>query len=129
MTEKQAREERMRRLTRDACLVRAQVEQQVLDHYGAVLSGHRALLDALQDVELTRLEAAEDVAEKGLRERYSNGRQSRERKNPATDIMLRAAATEAKIISALGLNKRKQAATPATDGGDAADDAEDMDIY
>ncbi len=129
MTEKQAREERMRRLTRDACLVRAQVEQQVLDHYGAVLSGHRALLDALQDVELTRLEAAEDVAEKGLRERYSNGRQSLERKNPATDIMLRAAATEAKIISALGLNKRKQAATPATDGGDAADDAEDMDIY
>lgn len=128
MTEKQAREERMRRLTRDACLVRAQVEQQVLDHYGAVLSGHRALLDALLDVELIRLEAAEDVAEKGLRERYSNGRQTLERKNPATDIMLRAAATEAKIISALGLNKRKQAA-PATDGGDAADDAEDMDIY
>lgn len=129
MTEKQAREERMRRLTRDACLVRAQVEQQVLDHYGAVLSGHRALLDALQDVELTRLEAAEDVAEKGLRERYSNGRQSLERKNPATDIMLRAAATEAKIISALGLNKRKQAAAPTSDGGDAADDGDDMDIY
>ncbi len=127
MTDKQAREERMRRLTRDACLARAQVEQQVIDHYGEVLSGHRTLLDALQDVELTRLEAAEDVAEKGLRERYSNGRQSLERKNPAVDIMLRAAATETKLISALGLNKRRQAA-PAV-GGDAADDGDDMDNY
>lgn len=128
MTDKQAREGRMQRLKLNACQARAQVEEQLQAHFGSLLPGHLALLDAWQDVELTRLEAAESISATGLRERYYNGRQSLERKNPAVDIMLRAAATEAKLISAMGLTRRRQGAA-ALNGGDAADDGEDMDDY
>lgn len=121
MESKQARDERMLRLARQAALKRAEVERHILDSVGEILPAHRVLLDALVDVELTRLEAAECVAEKGQRERYSNGRQTLERKPPEVDTLLRASATEAKLIAALGLRPRKPRG-----GNREAEDVEDV---
>ena len=135
MESKQARDERMLRLARQAALKRAEVERHILDSCGKILPAHRVLLDALVDVELTRLEAAECVAEKGQRERYSNGRQTLERKAPEVDTMLRASATEAKLIAALGLRPRKprgedMEAEEAEDVKDVtADEAPSLDDY
>lgn len=121
MESKQARDERMLRLARQAAQKRAEVERHILDSCGEILPAHRVLLDALVDVELTRLEASEIVAEKGQRERYSNGRQTLERKPPEVETLLRASATEAKLIAALGLRPRKPRG-----GNREAEDVEDV---
>lgn len=125
MTEKQLRQERMQRIARDVCATIADVERQILTEYGEISPKHAALLDNLRTVETTRLEAAEDVAERGMRERYSNGRQTLERKNPAVDTMLRASATAAKVISAMGLSKRGGARAVSRDA-DAAEETDEL---
>lgn len=132
ISERQLRDERMQRIARTAALKKAEIENQLKESYGAILPAHAALLDALMDVEIMRLEAAECVAEKGQKERYSNGKQTLERKNPAVDTMLRASATEAKLIAALGLNRRKKAAKAADGELDEPvpeDDVSDLDDY
>lgn len=132
ISERQLRDERIQRITREAALKKAEIETQLLESYGAILPAHAALLDALLDVEIMRLEAAECVAEKGQKERYSNGKQTLERKNPAVDTMLRASATEAKLISALGLNRRKRPGKADVEPDDPLpedDDVSDLDDY
>lgn len=136
MTEKQLRQERMQRIARDVCATIADVERQILTEYGEISPKHAALLDNLRTVETTRLEAAEDVAERGMRERYSNGRQTLERKNPAVDTMLRASATAAKVISAMGLSKRGGVRAVNRDSGAveeadelAGEETDDLDDY
>ena len=114
MESKQARDERMLRLARQAAQKRAEVERHILDSCGEILPAHRVLLDALVDVELTRLEAAEIVAD-------ANGRHTLERKPPEVDTMPRASATEAKLIAALGLRPRKPRS-----GNREAEDVEDV---
>lgn len=125
-TERQRREMRMARLGQAVAVKKAEIGSQVLAAYGEILPAHETLLSALANVELVRLEAAEDVAENGQRERYNNGRQVLERKNPAVDTLLKASAAEAKIITALGLSKRKskQAAKPEPDN-ETEDDLDD----
>ena len=136
VTETQMRQERMQRIAREVCSTIAEVERQILAEYGEISPKHAALLDNLRTVETLRLEAAEDVAERGMRERYSNGRQTLERKNPAVDTMLRASATSAKVISAMGLSKRGGAKHAAHEPGAAealddlaGDDTDDLDDY
>ena len=131
ISERQLRDERMQRIARAAALKKAEIENQLRESYGAILPAHAALLDALVDVEIMRLEAAECVAEKGQKERYSNGKQTLERKNPAVDTMLRASATEAKLISALGLNRRKRPGKADAELDDPLpeDDVSDLDDY
>ena len=130
-SERQLRAERMQRIAQGAALKKAEVENQLKASYGEILPAHAALLDALVDVEIVRLEAAECVAEKGQKERYSNGKQTLERKNPAVDTLLRDSATEAKLIAALGLNRRKRAekAEPEPDEPLPEDDVSDLDDY
>lgn len=131
ISERQLRDERIQRITREAALKKAEIENQLKESYGEILPAHAALLDALVDVEIMRLEAAECVAEKGQKERYSNGKQTLERKNPAVDTMLRASATEAKLIAALGLNRRKRAGKPDLEPDEPLpeDDVSDLDDY
>ena len=118
MESKQARDERLLRLARVAAQKRAEVERHILESHGAILPAHVVLLDALVDGEQVRLEAAELVAERGQREKYTNGRQTLERKSPEVDTMLRASATEAKLIAALGLRPRKDRAADKGGGDD-----------
>ena len=131
ISERQLRDERIQRITREAALKKAEIENQLMESYGEILPAHAALLDALMDVEIMRLEAAECVAEKGQKERYSNGKQTLERKNPAVDTMLRASATEAKLIGALGLNRRKRPGKADVELDDPLpeDDVSDLDDY
>lgn len=127
LTERQRRDQRMARLGQAAALKKAEIHNQLLATHGAVLPAQEALLCALVDVELVRLEAAEDVAERGQRERYSNGRQTLERKNPAVDTLLKASAAEAKIMTALGLSKRRS--KPAAKAAPDCDTEDDLDDY
>lgn len=129
MIDRQQRLERQQRLTRDACALCADVERQIMERFGEVSPAQRGLLDNLRDVKLMRLEAAENVAEVGLRERYSNGRQTMERKNPSVDIMLRASATQAKIIVAMGLNKKQRGKSNGPEDPPEGGDLDDLDNY
>lgn len=128
---KAARDERMMRLAREAAKKRAEVERSLLERWGSVLPEHAVLLDALYDVELVRLEAMEYLSEKGQRERYSNGRQTLERKCPEVDTVLKASATQAKLIAALGVKARKGKGEAAADDepGDVMGDEPSLDNY
>lgn len=132
---KAARDERLLRLAREASRKRAEVEQHLREICGRILPEHAVLLDALYDVELVRLEAMEYLSEKGQRERYSNGRQTLDRKCPEVDTMLKASATQAKLIAALGAKPRKgkKAGEDTADGKvmpeDVMEDEPSLDYY
>ena len=56
---------------------------------------------------MIRLEAMGQVEAKGLRERYSNGRQTLERENKAVAQSFKAATTLAKLVTALNAKPRR----------------------
>lgn len=120
---------RVKRLTKDACMLCADVERQIMERFGEISPAHRGLLDNLREVEALRLAAAEDVAENGLRERYSNGRQTLERKNPAVDILLKASATQAKVVMTMGLSKKQRGKSGPSDEPPEDGDLDDLDNY
>ena len=60
---------------------------------------------------------------RGLRESYCNGKQRLERKNPSIEMVLKASATAAKVISAMGLSKAK-----AGQGGGVVTEPDDDDL-
>lgn len=119
----ETRQEKLDRLGREADQRCSEIREQVIAEFGYVSAKHAALLAQLRDVELLRLEAAEDVETRGLRERFCNGKQRLERKNPAIDMVLKASATAAKVIAAMGLSKAK-----ARPGGEAVTDSDDDDL-
>lgn len=123
------RQQRMIRLARDASALCVDVERQIMERFGEVSPAHRGLLDNLREVETLRLEAAEDVAERGLREQYNNGRQRVERKNPSVDVMLRASAAQAKIMMAMGLNKKQRSKPEPPEDPPEGGDQDDLDNY
>lgn len=119
----ETRQEKLARLGKQADMRVQEIREQIVAECGFVSAKHTALLAQLRDVELLRLEAAEDVQARGLRESYSNGKQRLERKNPAIDMVLKASTTAAKVIAAMGLKKAKAAA-----GGEAVTDPDDDDL-
>lgn len=119
----ESRRDRLARLGVEADKRCCEIREQVIAEFGFVSAKHTALLAQLRDVELLRLEAAEDVKSRGLREQYSNGKQRLERKNPAIDTVLKASATAAKVIAAMGLSKARN--RPA---GEAVTDSDDDDL-
>ena len=127
MTERQQRQELLQRINEAVCARVAEVEEQILAEFGAVSPKHTALLDNLRAVEAMRLEASEDVKERGMQESYHNGRQTLKRKNPSVDVMLKSSNAAARIIAAMGLQKRSTRSVPAAPppGGDE----DDLDDY
>lgn len=122
----ESRRDRLVRLGAEADRRCGEIREQVIAEFGCVPAKHTALLAQLRDVEMLRLEAAEDVKTRGLREQYSNGKQRLERKNPAIDTVLKASATAAKVIAAMGLSKARN-----KPGGEAVagSDDDDLDNY
>lgn len=119
----ESRQEKLVRLGKQADMRIQEIREQIIAEFGFVSAKHTALLAQLRDVELLRLEAAEDVHTRGLRESYCNGKQRLERKNPAIDMVLKASTTAAKVIAAMGLKKAK-----ADAGGEAVTDSGDDDL-
>lgn len=119
----ETRQEMLERIGREADQRCCEIREQVIAEYGYVSAKHAALLAQLRSVELLRLEASEDARTRGLRERYCNGKQRLERKNPAIDMVLKASATAAKVIAAMGLSKAK-----AKPGGEAVTESDDDDL-
>lgn len=128
MTERQQRQEMMTRIDEAVRARVAEVEAQIVAEFGSVSAKHATLLDNLRRVEAMRLEAAEDVQARGMQETYSNGRQTLKRKNPSVDVMLKSSNAAARIIAAMGLQKRSARAAPAAPSSGGEDD-EDLDDY
>ena len=122
----ETRREKLNRLGREADKRCCEIRKQIIAEFGFVSAKHTALLAQLRDVELLRLEAAEDVQTRGLRESYCNGKQRLERKNPAIDMVLKASTTAAKVIAAMGLSKAK---ARADEGAVTDTDDDDLDNY
>lgn len=100
---------------------RMALEQEVLEVLGEISPGEKLLIDSICDTERIRREAAANVAERGLRERYSNGRQSVERENKAVEQTHKAAMTAAKLLNTLRswMRKASAAAGKVSEGVDA----------
>lgn len=81
MTE--ARQALLTRIDSEVRAYRAALEAETRETCGELSAADALLLDAICDTERIRREAVAQIAEKGLRERYSNGRQSLERENKA----------------------------------------------
>ena len=77
------------------------------------------------DTERIRREAVAQIAERGLRERYSNGRQSLERENKAVGQAHKAAQTLGKLMAALKARQRKGQAGAQLPEGAVADELDD----
>lgn len=90
---------------------RAALEAELTAERGRVTERDALLLDAICDAEMIRLEAMGQVEAKGLRERYSNGRQTLERENKAVAQSFKAATTLAKLVTALNAKPRRGKAT------------------
>lgn len=86
---------------------RAALEAELTAERGRVTERDALLLDAICDAEMIRLEAMGQVEAKGLRERYSNGRQTLERENKAVAQSFKAATTLAKLVTALNAKPRR----------------------
>lgn len=127
MNDRQHRQDMLQRIEAGVRERVAEVEAQIIAEFGAVSPKHAALLDNLSAVEAMRLEAAEDVKVRGMQETYHNGRQMLKRKNPSVDVMLKSSNAAARIIAAMGLQKRSARAVPAAPvpGGDE----DDLDDY
>lgn len=120
------RAECLRRIEAEVAAKRQALEAELEAEKGLVSQRDVLLLDAICDVDRVRREAAAAVAENGLRERYSNGRQVLERENRAVGQMCKASATLGKLIAALGVKPRGVHADDAPpeeeDGVDELDD-------
>lgn len=93
---------------------RRALEADLTETKGRVSARDALLLDAICDTERIRLEAMAAVEQKGLRERYSNGRQSVERENKSVTQAHKASASLTRLLNAL--YGRGRAAAPETDG-------------
>lgn len=89
---------------------RAALEAELTAERGRVTERDALLLDAICDAEMIRLEAMGQVEAKGLRERYSNGRQTLERENKAVAQSFKAAVTLTKLVTALNAKPRRSKA-------------------
>lgn len=118
------RQERCRAYAQAVAERRAALEAELTAERGRVTERDALLLDAICDAEMIRLEAMGQIAEKGLRERYSNGRQTLERENKAVAQSFKAATTLAKLVAALNAKPRKDRAAeePEEVGTDDLDD-------
>ncbi len=94
---------------------RRALETELTETKGRVSARDALLLDAICDTERIRLEAVSSVAQRGLRERYTNGRQSVERENRSVAQAHKAAAALIRLLSAL-YGRGHAAAEPETDG-------------
>ena len=105
MTE--ARQALLTRIDSEVRAYRAALEAETRETCGELSAADALLLDAICDTERIRREAVAQIAEKGLRERYSNGRQSLERENKAVGQAHKAAQTLGKLMAALKARQRK----------------------
>lgn len=94
---------------------RRALEAELTEAKGRVSARDALLLDAICDTERIRLEAMAAVEQKGLRERYTNGRQSVERENKSVTQAHKASASLARLLSAL-YGRGRAAAAPEPDG-------------
>ena len=104
---------------------RAALEAETREKCGELSAADALLLDAICDTERIRREAVAQIAERGLRERYSNGRQSLERENKAVGQAHKAAQTLGKLMAALKARQRKGQAGAQLPEGAVADELDD----
>ena len=116
MTE--ARQALLTRIDSEVRAYRAALEAETRETCGELSAADALLLDAICDTERIRREAVAQIAEKGLRERYSNGRQSLERENKAVGQAHKAAQTLGKLMAALKARQRKGQAGAQLPEGD-----------
>ena len=124
MTE--ARQALLTRIDSEVRAYRAALEAETQEKCGELSAADALLLDAICDTERIRREAVAQIAEKGLRERYSNGRQSLERENKAVGQAHKAAQTLGKLMAALKARQRKGQAGAQLPEGAVADG---LDVY
>ena len=105
MTE--ARQALLTQIDSEVRAYRAALETETREKCGELSAADALLLDAICDTERIRREAVAQIAERGLRERYSNGRQSLERENKAVGQAHKAAQTLGKLMAALKARQRK----------------------
>ena len=123
MTE--ARQALLTRIDSEVRAYRAALETETREMCGELSAADALLLDAICDTERIRREAVAQIAEKGLRERYSNGRQSLERENKAVGQAHKAAQTLGKLMAALKARQRKGQAGAQLPEGAVADELDD----
>ena len=123
MTE--ARQALLTRIDSEVRAYRAALEAETRETCGELSAADALSLDAICDTERIRREAVAQIAEKGLRERYSNGRQSLERENKAVGQAHKAAQTLGKLMAALKARQRKGQAGAQLPEGAVADELDD----
>lgn len=123
MTE--ARQALLTRIDSEVRAYRAALEAETREKCGELSAADALLLDAICDTERIRREAVAQIAERGLRERYSNGRQSLERENKAVGQAHKAAQTLGKLMAALKARQRKGQASAQLPEGAVADELDD----
>ena len=123
MTE--ARQALLTRIDSEVRAYRAALEAETREKCGELSAADALLLDAICDTERIRREAVAQIAERGLRERDSNGRQSLERENKAVGQAHKAAQTLGKLMAALKARQRKGQAGAQLPEGAVADELDD----
>lgn len=117
------RTELLAKIEEDVAAIRAALENEIRESRGEISVRDELLLDAICDTERMRREAVAQVKQNGLRERYSNGRQSLERENRAVGQANKMTGVLAKLLASLNTKEKKQ--TAPEEKGAAADELDD----
>lgn len=112
-------------IIRKATEAREAMEKKLKAAFGEVDATNAALLANYEALERLRLEAQERVEQIGIEQRYQNGRQSVTRTNPAISVLLKTSATQAKVVAAMGVKRRRNAEADAEAHQDEAADLDD----